>query len=173
LKLKERRRRRQEEHAYRQRRNDVEKHYNRLRSEQVAKPLPSLLTFRKLPIVHSLQSKAASASIVPQSIQGSPLVLALLQDELETWREQARSDLGAALGYPGWKTPSSTKLHPVDRLTARFQCQNCQTVAVKYQEDGCLDFAGACAHQCIRPKDKRKAKLVWIANQFVKDDKVC
>jgi hypothetical protein len=173
LKLMERRKRREEEEAYRRRRADVEKHYNHLRSERVEKSLPPLFTFRQLPIVNSLQSTTSPSSSVYKSIQESPLVQELLEDQLEKWRQQARTVLGATLGYPHWKTPSSKKLHPVDRLTARFQCQKCNVVATRYQEDHCLDFAGACAHQCVRPKQKRRPKPVWSADQFVKDGKVC
>lgn len=172
LKIVEHRERRSKEEAYRVRRADVAQHYNRLRSAKTEEALPTLDVFRKIPIINSLQRKETSQSGVSKELKASPLVGELLRDELRKWREAAKASLAATLGYPDWKTASTKKLHPVDRLTARFQCQICHKVATRYMEAECLDFAGACAHQCPHLKKKQRGKAVWCSEQFVRDDKV-
>jgi ribosomal protein L44E len=162
----QRRKRRLEEKALQQRRADIEKHYERLKSTKSEPSLPPLSTFRRLPTVSVIQSKSTPSA---SELQASPLLSQLVKDDLSKWREAAMETLGKCLGEGGWKSASRKKLHPVDRLTARFRCTKCEQVEVKYMADGCLDFEGACGHVCLGNKNKRKA---WSADLFVRDDKV-
>ncbi|KAJ7892743.1 hypothetical protein B0H14DRAFT_2335164, partial [Mycena olivaceomarginata] len=86
------------------------------------------------------------------------------------WRKGAETVLGATLGIPEWKTARNNRLHPVARLTARWNCGNCGKVAGAYKWDACLDYQGACKHECAKSK-KGKEPVPWTAEQFVKDDK--
>lgn len=81
--------------------------------------------------------------------------------------------LGATLGFPKWKSASKIKLHPVDRLTARFKCTKCDKESYKFYPEGCLNFSAACEHVCPRLDWNKKTREHWTADQFVKDEKVC
>ncbi|KIM86769.1 hypothetical protein PILCRDRAFT_315239 [Piloderma croceum F 1598] len=170
-KIIESRKRSSHEEAYRRRRSDVEQHYNRLKSFGKEKVLPNLAEFRRLPIINVLQSKTSATTGVAGDLQKSQLVAELLQDDLSKWRESARIALTHTLGFSGWKSASKTKLHPVDRLTARFRCKKCAQNDHKVYEEGCLDFAGACVHVCLRPNLKKRTRDRWTADQFEKDEK--
>jgi hypothetical protein len=100
------------------------------------------------------------------------LVAELVKDDLNKWREPVRKALAIELGFEEWKSASSKKLHPVDRLTARFRCKKCLKVAQRYKDDGSLDFAGACGHQCPNVPKSARSKPSWSPDQFAKDDKV-
>jgi hypothetical protein len=171
-KIIEARKRSSHEEAYRRRRSDVEQHYNRLKSSGKEKVLPNLAEFRRLPIINVLQSKTSTTTGVAGDLQKSQLVAELLQDDLRKWRESARMALTLTLGFSNWKSASKTKLHPVDRLTARFRCKKCARNDHKVYEEECLDFAGACAHVCLQPNLKKRTRDRWTADQFEKDDKV-
>lgn len=171
-KIIESRKRSSHEEAYRRRRSDVEQHYNRLKSSGKEKILPNLAEFRRLPIINVLQSKTSTTTGVAGDLQKSQLVAELLQDNLNKWRESARIALTPTLGFSDWKSASKTKLHPVDRVTARFRCKKCARNDCKIYEEGCLDFAGACAHVCLRPNLKKGTRDRWTADQFEKDEKV-
>ncbi|KAI0763106.1 hypothetical protein BD413DRAFT_215713 [Trametes elegans] len=104
------------------RRADVKSEYARMKSgEDPTKPLPSLPEFRSLPVV-----EAVEGSTTPRDPKlSNPFVASVLKGNLEQWLDNARTALAAVLGFPGWKTMSKRKLHPVDRLTARFRCKKC------------------------------------------------
>ena len=172
MKIAEARKRSAEEEAYRRRRDDVEQHYNRLKSAEKDKVIPNLVQFRQLPIISVLQSKKSTTTGVASDLQNSQLVAELLQGDLRKWRESASMALGATLGFPNWRSASKKKLHPVYRLTARFRCKKCEREGHKFYEEGCLDFAGACAHVCRRPDMKKRAREKWTPDQFEKDEKV-
>ncbi|GLB42366.1 hypothetical protein LshimejAT787_1103810 [Lyophyllum shimeji] len=173
--LAETRKRKARESAYMENREGVAQHYQRLRSQQPPVILPSLPVFRRLPIVAMLQGSGPSTveqpSNVSATLKNEKWVIKRLDLELKQWRERARKDLGAVLGYPDWSTASTKVLHPVDRITARFLCKVCSKVALRYRDDECLDFAGACAHQCRGRKKDRREDEVWKAERFVKDEK--
>jgi len=171
MKIAEARKRSAEEEAYRRRRDDVEQHYNRLKSAEKDKVIPNLVQFRQLPIISVLQSKKSTTTGVASDLQNSQLVAELLQGDLRKWRESASMALGATLGFPNWRSASKKKLHPVYRLTARFRCKKCEREGHKFYEEGCLDFAGACAHVCRRPDMKKRAREKWTPDQFEKDEK--
>jgi hypothetical protein len=175
VKVSENRKRRGHEAAYKQNRRDVERYYNRLRSEKPAITLPPLAAFRELPIIAMLQASPSTAenSKVSHTLQATPWVQNRLNDELKEWVQNAKTQLGAILGYPNWKTASTVVLHPCDRVTAWFRCKNCRRLPLKYLNDGCLDFVGACAHECARvSKVHKRHNKTWDPDTFEKDDKV-
>lgn len=174
LKMKEARKRRAAEATYRESRAQVEKQYNRLRSSASEGPLPPLQSFRELSVLKLFQSPTTPVLNVAKELR-SPVIQTLLTSNLDSWRQQAKQSLGALLGHPNWAAASTNKLHPVDRITARFQCQRCKWLGVRYESDGCFDFAGACSHQCSSPQIKSLPKewKTWDAKNFVRDEKVC
>lgn len=167
----EARKRRVDEDAYRKRREEVEKHYNRIKSAGPGKILPTLAQFRQLPIIKVIQSKPDPAPNIAHDLK-TGLLADLLLGDLEKWRRSSKEAFGAILGYPGWKSASKNKLHPVDRVTARFRCTRCRKESHKYFQDGCLDFAGACAHVCQDSSMEKRVRERWAPEQFEKDDKV-
>lgn len=179
LKLQEKHERRIKETSLMENRKDVGDLYNNLRSKKAYDLLPSLPTFRQLPVVSLLQAgrhQGKQEKRIANTLQGNALMQNLLDQQIHQWAEAAKQDLAVVLGYPkDWKTVSSLVLHPVQRVTARFLCAKCKSVEKKYKMDGCLDFAGACAHVC-RSKNGRNdkgKKAVWNSTKFVKDEKVC
>jgi hypothetical protein len=179
VKVSENRKRRGHEAAYKQNRRDVEQHYNRLRSQKLVDILPPISVFRELPIMAMLQASPTTAetSKVPRAVlsalQKTPFVQNQLDVQLKKWLENAKTQLSAILGHPNWKSASKVVLHPCDRVTARFLCKNCPRLPLKNQLDGCLDLAGACAHECVgMSKAQKRHKKAWDLNKFVKDEKV-
>lgn len=162
-------------------RQDIAGLYERLRSGSVHTYLPSLPTFRQLPVISMLQTaeRDKKSPSAVETLEKNPVMNDLLNNQLKKWTDKAKMDFGAILGFPkNWKHASKNILHPVERVTARFVCTRCQRVDVKYREDGCLDFTGACKHECgvgnqkkgrIR---KRGPKSIWDSKNFAKDDKV-
>lgn len=179
--MSDKRDRRNAEMALMNNRKDVEKAYENIRSSKMYPFLPSLSTFRKLPVVAMLQSAETPSSIgtVFDSLIKDKMVKDLLASQLKKWVDSAKSDLGVILGFPkNWKNASKNILHPVERVTARFLCTRCQRLDVKYRSDQSLDFAGVCLHECSvgNPKHARSRtgkKATWESKNFVKDDKVC
>ncbi|KAG7448664.1 uncharacterized protein BT62DRAFT_1074220 [Guyanagaster necrorhizus] len=170
LKASEARKQSKHEAEYRQSREIVEKHYERLRCKRLEVPLPPLASFRKIPIIHTIQTTPPSPEFdVAKQLQ-TPLVATLLKSELSAWRNQAKNALAATLGFANWKSASSKRLHPVDRINAHFRCKKCAHTENKYKEDGCFDFFGACSHQCSK---KFRGKREWNVTRFLKDDKAC
>ena len=175
-KITENRIRRDREAAYMQKRRDIERHYNRLRSQKPPSILPPLAAFRELPTIIMLQTSAT-----PEDSQDSEVYHALVKDqktrtrlesELKQWEKSARMQLGAILGYPHWTTSSDVVLHPCDRVTAWFRCTRCARLPRRHMNEECLDFAGACAHECVDlSKAQRRGSKAWDVGQFVKDDK--
>ncbi|KAJ6488029.1 hypothetical protein C8R45DRAFT_264013 [Mycena sanguinolenta] len=173
--------RRTNEATLRANRAQVEQHYQRLvsasRSQVPADPLPSLAAFRAMPVLDLLQSPSgvawapnvkAKVSGVAHELQHETLVKQILTSELTRWRKSAEDELGATLGIPEWKTARNNKLHPVARLTARWNCGKCGNLPGAYKWDGCLDYLGVCKHECSKSKKKESN---WKAENFVKDDK--
>ncbi|KAL0572100.1 hypothetical protein V5O48_009853, partial [Marasmius crinis-equi] len=171
LKIKEQRARRTHEEKYRNARNSVQKHYNRLRAGRQEMPLPTLDIFRELPIVVQFQKNAQPNLNLESELQSS-IITSMLHTQLEEWRTKAKDHLGTLLGVPvGWKSASTNKLHPAQRVTARFRCGRCTRVEMRYLEDGCLDLAGVCAHVCESP-NKKNHRPQWKVENFVTDEKI-
>ena len=163
--------RREAEAAYKKRREDVAAHYTRLKSAPNAgEVLPTLSEFRKLSVMKVMQGKASDKDAgVGKELKDSKLVNELLTENLKQWREEARSALAGVLGFPGWKSASKKKLHPVDRLTARFICKKCSS---KGRGGERLTFAEACGHHCAGLNKKQRARETWSASLFEPDAKV-
>jgi hypothetical protein len=172
LKMQEHRQNRQNEASYRQRRDDVEQYYNRLRS--AGRIVPSLSEFRKLPVMKTVQGSVTgprpNSRGLALDLKKSGLVAELVTADLKKWMELVRERLFESLGFPRWRSASKTKLHPLDRVTAWFRCQRCRKVSKRYEVERCLDFTGVCAHEC--PNHDQKA-VDWSVDWFVKDEKVC
>jgi len=162
--------RRKAEGAYQKRREDVAGHYSRLKSAPESKEtLPTLPEFRRLSVMKVLQGKPSDPDEgVAKDLKNSKLLNELLSDSLRQWREDARSALAGVLGFAGWKSASKNKLHPVDRLTARFVCKKCVSKG-KGGED--LDFVAACEHRCAGLNKRQRGRETWNANIFEPDMK--
>lgn len=175
LKMQTHRQNKENEASYRQRRADVEQYYNRLRSAGTV--LPSLYEFRKLSVMTTMQGSVTgsrpNSSGLAKDMKNSALVAELVAADLKTWMASAREKLSELLGFPKWRSASKTKLHPLDRITARFRCQGCRKVAKRYEKEQCLDFAGVCAHECPSDDKKTKKPVDWSVDRFIKDEKVC
>ncbi|KAF9078708.1 hypothetical protein BDP27DRAFT_1281459 [Rhodocollybia butyracea] len=171
VKIAERRGRRTHEAGYSARRNAVEKHYNRLRALKQETPLPCLPSFRELPIIHQLQhSNQSDEKMLDKNIQSKP-IQNLIRSELAKFHVEAKNSLAEILGLLNWKSPSSKKAHPAERLTAQFRCRTCQRVEAKYRESGCMDYAGVIMHQCAVTLDKSVPAKPFKASRFEKDEK--
>ncbi|KAJ3920500.1 hypothetical protein F5877DRAFT_77072 [Lentinula edodes] len=171
VKVVESRSRRAHEAGYSTCRRAVEKHYNRLRALKQETPLPSLPSFRGLPTIRQIQqSVGQSEKEVDTNLQSQP-IQTLVHSELAKFHLEAKNSLAAILGFQNWKSPSSRKLHPADRLTARFQCRTCHRVEAKYKDFGSLDYAGAIMHSCSVTLDKSIPQRPFKAARFEKDTK--
>jgi hypothetical protein len=178
LALSEKRGRHSTEVAFLKNRSDVEKYYNSLRSSKLYPFLPSLPTFRQLPIISLLQSAPATEGItITQTMVSNPLMRGLLTDQLNQWAETAKADFAVLLGFSKkWRNASKNVLHPVERVTARFRCIRCDTKAKggSRTDDGCLNFEAVCRHVCSVGQGRmlKGKKGRWDVSNFVKDEKV-
>ena len=163
--------RREAEAAFKKRRDDVAAHYTRLKSEpNPVEVLPTLSEFRKLSVMKVMQGKASDKDAgVGKELKSNKLVNELLTDNLNRWREEARSALAGVLGFPGWKSASKKKVHPVDRLTARFICKKCSS---KGKGGEGLTFTEVCGHRCVGMNKKQRAREAWSSSLFEPDVKV-
>ncbi|KAF9265624.1 hypothetical protein L218DRAFT_1075713 [Marasmius fiardii PR-910] len=169
LKIKAQRDRREHEDNYRKARDNVVKHYNRLRTAKQETPLPTLERFRELPIIAQLQKNARSEVNLDTELKSS-VITSLLNTQLEEWRTKTMDHLGTLIGQPaGWRSASTKILHPVQRVTARFKCGRCKRLEMKYVEHECLDLAGVCTHQCR--SEKNGNILNWNVEKFITDEK--
>ncbi|KAG1794196.1 uncharacterized protein HD556DRAFT_1371547 [Suillus plorans] len=172
LKMQTHRQNQENEASYRQRRDDVKQYYNRLRSAGTV--VPSLYEFRKLSVMTTMQGSVTgprpNSSGLAKDMKNSALVAELVAADLKTWMASAREKLSELLGFPKWRSASKTKLHPLDRITARFMCQGCGKVAKRYEKERCLDFAGVCAHECPSNNKTDRKQVDWSVDRFVKDD---
>lgn len=181
LQSEEKRTRRKMEISFMKNREDVEELHSLLRSKMTYKFLPSLPTFRQLPVIKLVQSGeyiGRRAREICYTLRENQVMRKLLDQEITRWVEGAKQDLAVVLGFPRlWKTASSRILHPVERLTARFLCTKCSHLENRYETDGCLDFAGACLHVCVgkngkNDRSRKCKKAAWNPTNFVKDEKV-
>jgi hypothetical protein len=166
LQLWERRKRSQQEAEYQRRRNDVRAHYEHMKSNH-SEPFPNLATFRQIPIIKLLQAKKSAKSGIAKELK-SEAVNDILQIYVTRLREQAREGLSHILGLT-WKDIIGRTLHPLDRVTSWFQCEQCKKVAGKHHCTASLGFAGTFGHECSA---KVKKKQAWNVEQFVLDFKV-
>jgi len=178
LALEEKRKRRKGEIALTKNREDVEALYNKLCSTNAYEHLPSLPTFRQLPIIQLLQAGIYDGHRnIANTLQNNALMRQQLDQEVERWIETAKQDLAVVLGFPRhWKSANKNILHPVERCTAWFLCTKC-TAGINHQTDGCLDFADACRHVCPGKHGKndrfrRSKRAAWNPGNFIKDENV-
>ena len=179
LTLSERRARHAAEVTYLKNRSDIEKFYHTIQSNKTYPFLPSLPTFRQLPVISLLQSAPTTQGMtITQTLQSNPLMRGLLSEAIKQWVETAKDDFAVLLGFPKkWKNASTNVLHPVERAMARFLCIRC---GVKVKEsrtradNGCLDFVAACKHVCSDNQGKpiKGKRGMWDVSNFVKDEKV-
>ncbi|KAF9568625.1 hypothetical protein CPC08DRAFT_702225 [Agrocybe pediades] len=169
-----------------QNREDIKTYYHALRSNKYKYPiLPSLDTFRRLPVISMLQSpdlnlssSETPAASVADSLRDDKVIINLVETQLKKWVDNAKAELAVVLGVPkNWKSANKNVLHPVERITARFLCTRCKRMDHKYRPDEGLDFAGACLHECGEREGKKKGRkvkmgnLVWDPRSFVRDEK--
>ncbi|THH11406.1 hypothetical protein EW146_g8053 [Bondarzewia mesenterica] len=152
--ITEKRKRQLSEHADQTRRADIARHYQRIKSAGTHAILPTLLEFRRLPVIKLLQSKDASS--LESELKESGLVADLIRDDVKKWVEAARGALAKVLGYPVWQNLSKKGPASVPR---------------DYVEAGSLDFRGACAHECPNLTKEQKRNQVWSAENFIPDRK--
>ncbi|KAI5123768.1 hypothetical protein M0805_000357 [Coniferiporia weirii] len=174
IKMIEKRTRSTEEQAYAKRRGLVVQEYHRLRSTSSSESpiiVPTLSAFRELPIMKSLQNKHGMDPDDMAKKLKDPTLRSLLDDNLSSWRDKARNDFSAILGFRKYHPTSEKKLHPVDRLTSRFLCSKCMHQSSNRNQTSPLDFEAACVHNCSHLTKKQKSKRDWSAAQFVLDHK--
>ncbi|KAF7984706.1 hypothetical protein HWV62_13010 [Athelia sp. TMB] len=172
-KMFESRARRTEEDTLKNLRNQVEKHYNWIKSSTPKdKIVPTLPQFRQLPVIKLIQSQQSPTSTDVVRDLKSGLLAGMLDEDLKKWVLAAREAFGAMLGYPKYKSASKTKLHPAQRVTARFRCKRCGKEGRKYAQDGCLDFVGVCNHVCHDSSMGKRAKDRWDPGFFEADVQV-
>ena len=147
---KEREARREREHALQNRLEEVKSTWTGLRAQSDAKeppelPIPPIQEFRQLPVVKIYEKPGPSDS---RSLTDS-FATSVLAENLDQWRNSARAALAGVLGFPGWKAMSKKKLHPVDRLTARFRCKRCDGVVTE-NKVGLAFGSGPSVYGCRR-----------------------
>lgn len=171
VKMAEARKRRADEEILKNTRKEVERQYNRTKSQSPKDNiLPTLSQFRLLPVIKLVQSQQTPGSTtdVFRDLK-SGLLANMLEGDLDKWLKAAKETFGTMLGFPRYKSVSKTKLHPVDRVTARFRCKRCRKEGRKYAQDGCLDFAGVCAHVCHDSSMEKRIKEKWDPSHFETD----
>lgn len=160
---------------------DIWKFYQKLMSQPTIFPiLPSFALFLQLPSMKLLQSSELMAAKVDvkTAVRSRGFLKTMVKEEVEKWVETAKRQMLATMGgSTEWNHMVAARRmpHPVLRLDARWKCKLCNTVEPKYENDGCLDFAGVCRHQC-RDKTKQKrgeeSSAAWDINNFVRDEQV-
>ncbi|KAI0676457.1 hypothetical protein C8Q78DRAFT_997613 [Trametes maxima] len=164
---KEKKTAREIELALREKRSGVEAQHTQLKRSNPDLVLPSLAEFRKLSVVKTVE---ASASKKDPDLK-HPFVASILKDNLDQWRDAARAGLASVLGFPGWRTTSKRKLHPVDRLTARFRCKKCHAPSKETSKDVGMDLIRVCEHVCATSNKKVRGTQRWNADNFVPDQR--
>lgn len=160
------------EHSMQQRRADVEKYYNSLKSQaNASRVLPPLSDFRRLPFILHLQNKDAPSILNDLRTDGN-LPNSALQSDLNAWVKKQHMDFQRLLGYEQWRDPNPDVLSPVERINARFICTTCGTVPRKLEEQGSFDFVSACNHQCANMEKSKRRDHVFSSAQFTGDLKV-
>jgi hypothetical protein len=138
--------------------------------------VPSFAQFKTLPVLGMLRS--CSLPVLQRwpakgkSSQPLPSLSALLDDNLKTWTENARSGFALLLGVQNWVPISKTIIHPVERALAWFQCTKCHSVSGRSKITQSLSFSNACSHVCRQLNRSQRAKADWKPSMFEVDQKV-
>ena len=168
--------RRTEEPQYARRREIVQKLYLELKTENGGKEaFPTLGLFRSLPVVSSLQNKEGKTNLELLKKISIPSVKMMISNDLSTWRDLTSRKFSSLLGFKDYRTISTKTLHPLDRLTSRFNCLNCRRYYTKTRgsvSEIVLDYKEACSHVCQFTPPHRRNDALWRVEQFVLDRKV-
>ncbi|EJD03888.1 uncharacterized protein FOMMEDRAFT_167196 [Fomitiporia mediterranea MF3/22] len=172
-KIVEKRSRSEEEQAYARRRELVALDYHRRKSANSASSnaaaLPTQNVFRELAVIKAIQNKQGSKPEDVIKKFGDDAVKQLIEEALSSWRDQTTKIFVNILGMKGYNAISTKKLHPVDRLTARFLCTKCLGHTSDRRKVPLLDFKMACSHQCSHLTKQQKGKAKWSPEQFELD----
>jgi hypothetical protein len=122
----------------------LKKHYWYLRSKRPHVAMPTLSTFLHLPIPKMILSHAPADatqglntnSVFEELRTPTSLVYKFLDDNLDKWVESNRREFGQMVRVKNWKNRSEAKVHPAERLNARFRCKKCGKVGSGAKEDG-------------------------------------
>ncbi|KAJ8517942.1 hypothetical protein ONZ45_g4935 [Pleurotus djamor] len=152
----------------------VTTHYSRLKSlpKNAGRVFPNFAVFKALPAIVSLGQVSPDAKIdYGARLKSDGLLHKLLEDQLHQWVDKAKSDLGAILGSPGWKSATKKAVHPVERLNARFLCIHCESKPSRSNlvKPRSLTFKEACEHAC--PNLPATDKTPWDSEWFKVDTK--
>ena len=99
----------------------------------------------------------------------------MISNDLSTWRDLTSRKFSSLLGFKDYRTISTKTLHPLDRLTSRFNCLNCRRYYTKTRgsvSEIVLDYKEACSHVCQFTPPHRRNDALWRVEQFVLDRKV-
>ena len=144
------------------RRADIENYYKKYDA-----PIrPNLEVFRRLPILHALQQKDTAESL--KGDLQSHTITTIVRDQLDQWVKRAKDDVMKLFGYGRGKElkeyrPQVSKVHPLERATALFQCKECNRVGGSSGRMAVLDFNGLCLHQCLQPARSKADRTKWSA----------
>lgn len=97
--------RRKQGRGFTQRRADIERHHQRLKSSGAYGVIPSLSEFRKLPAMQAMLE--AEADSIDEELKRSDSTAVLLRGSLKKWTDDARAGLARLLGYKDYKNASS------------------------------------------------------------------
>lgn len=166
---------RQKDNNFQRRRDDINKHYHRLRNAAVdSRPFPFFGEFLRLPSMQSMLFNPEAGKHILRRLK-YPDTTAALQKDLVEWEQSRSQKLSGILGFDDWQGANDGELHPTKRWTARFRCKACDAA----RPGGCFDDAGlsyveVCNHSCVyaeteAPEGKGE---YWNIDQFEADTKV-
>ncbi|KZS96314.1 hypothetical protein SISNIDRAFT_450988 [Sistotremastrum niveocremeum HHB9708] len=87
------------------------------------------------------------------------------------WEEEAKALMTKSLGVDDWVPISKNKLHPVDRVTALFQCKNCGPHSHKHPDTDTLKFEDVVVHTCPGFGRQQRDKIDFAPERFEPDHK--
>ncbi len=139
--------------------------------------MPTLHTFRLLPSVRKIE-QTGDHKTLSQTLRSDAILHKMIAQDLKEWTHSVRNTLSAKLGPKSRSNPPDNDqlLHPVDRVTALFQCKRCHRTGRKSSQKGALDFRDVIQHRCppstlvpAKDEDKFKQQREWDVDNFVVD----
>ncbi|KAG9032437.1 hypothetical protein FRB95_001490 [Tulasnella sp. JGI-2019a] len=142
--------------------------------------MPSVKTFRNLPLVRSLE-KDDSITDLKQTLQ-SQEVQKVVKSGLQAWNETTRRVLSGKLGFrKAWKpdpegsggsgSSATPRLHPLDRMSSLFECKRCHRNGRIFTPTTSLTFYEVIKHRCpkntLGPTGKQRRE--WDITNFEPD----
>ena len=143
--------------------------YHRFHQQHEDIVMPSLHEFTTLEVVQVLKTLDADGF---HCLKQSGELDKLVARGVQLWEAEIRSHFAEKLGYSSWLSISSKILHPVDRVTAYFECNKCHSARAKESTLDTLTFKEACGHVCHGLNAKQRAKAAWKPDMFRADEKV-